>query len=660
MIDGRYDLIRNATGGTSLYAATAVAESVIVDALDNDIYGITRVSVDLTPNVSSQPAGSALELYLSNNDGRTWELANANVLAETESHTFTSYGTDLRWRVVFESTLVDAPSGLDGGVLGSVSNIQPTLTEISLTTSYVGSARYSRSRLAAGQFDVDGDTVNEDVAIQASFSFPGWDGYLEALDITNVSLVGRQSVGPSLDRFDNDASTVSAWEAGNVSTSTPGAGSRTILAVDDPSNSTLADRTVAFTTANVSDLMGPMGIAVQADAETAITYVRNGMSDTDTGLRKHRDFGHSSPVLVGPPSDDSILSSLADPDDSRDYAGFVTDNASREPRVYIGSNDGMLRAFDATTGSEVWALIPPNLLPKIGSQRQVLSDGSVDYVHDFFVDGSVQVQELWDSSAGGLPKSRWKTVLIVGQALGQGGDMNNYYFAVDVTDPDTPLFLWEFTDDRSTLGTGACDRSDESLLCSTSCASSCSGYSCSTTAFCDPTEPYHLYSGRLGASITLEAEHYNENDPANGADPEFADNNWVLSTAIAGYREDGFMSTDTNDDEDRCDPTSGITSGVAGGVFLAAATTCAPYLTFNFRTDEETTFYPMIRYHAIDTNQGSIWYRVDSASPVSTQFDSTGFSTTDWFWHVGSAFTVDAGFIRLRSTCVKTGSRLTR
>jgi hypothetical protein len=49
--------------------------------------------------------------------------------------------------------------------------------------------------------------------------------------------------------------------------------------------------------------------------------------------------------------------------------------------------------------------------------------------------------------------SAWKTVLICGQGAGKGSSVGgglNYYFALDVTDPQNPLPLWEFT--ATTLG----------------------------------------------------------------------------------------------------------------------------------------------------------------------------------------------------------------
>ena len=38
---------------------------------------------------------------------------------------------------------------------------------------------------------------------------------------------------------------------------------------------------------------------------------------------------------------------------------------NRKEVVYVGANDGMLHAFDFKSGEELWAFIPPFLLPKL-------------------------------------------------------------------------------------------------------------------------------------------------------------------------------------------------------------------------------------------------------------------------------------------------------
>jgi len=139
------------------------------------------------------------------------------------------------------------------------------------------------------------------------------------------------------------------------------------------------------------------------------------------------DIINSSPVYVGAP-----LFSYTD----TGYAAFKTAQATRTAVVYAGSNDGMLHAFNATTGSELWAFIPTAVLPNLYK----LADSSYATRHTYFVDGAPVVGDVYDSAT-----SSWKTILVGG--LNSGG---NAYYALDITNPTSPVLLWQFTD--SNLG----------------------------------------------------------------------------------------------------------------------------------------------------------------------------------------------------------------
>jgi type IV pilus assembly protein PilY1 len=103
----------------------------------------------------------------------------------------------------------------------------------------------------------------------------------------------------------------------------------------------------------------------------------------------------------------------------------------RTANVYVSANDGMLHALDADTGDERWAFIPRILMPKLYR----LAD--LDYAnrHEYYLDGSPTVGDVYDPVA-----KEWKTILVGGLNSGGRG-----YYALDVTDPNNPVALWEFT-----------------------------------------------------------------------------------------------------------------------------------------------------------------------------------------------------------------------
>lgn len=113
------------------------------------------------------------------------------------------------------------------------------------------------------------------------------------------------------------------------------------------------------------------------------------------------------------------------------YAAFRTANATRAATVYIGANDGMLHAFDAETGNERWAYVPTMVIPNLFK----LADKRYAVNHQYYVDGSPI-----DADVKFTSDSAWHTILVGGLNAGGRG-----YYALDITDPDNPKALWEFT-----------------------------------------------------------------------------------------------------------------------------------------------------------------------------------------------------------------------
>lgn len=109
--------------------------------------------------------------------------------------------------------------------------------------------------------------------------------------------------------------------------------------------------------------------------------------------------------------------------------------------VFIGANDGMLHAFDATTGAERFAYVP-NII-NFGNLAD-LSRG--DYEHRWFVDGPIVISPKTLSPDGA------KNILV--GSLGRGG---KGLYALDVTNPasfGTASVMWERS---STSATSASD-----------------------------------------------------------------------------------------------------------------------------------------------------------------------------------------------------------
>lgn len=147
------------------------------------------------------------------------------------------------------------------------------------------------------------------------------------------------------------------------------------------------------------------------------------------------------------------------------YSAFKSSYASRAPRVYVGSNDGMLHAISggvtaAATdgGQEKWAYIPSFVLSGPSSPATASVDGLaarsklMGFIHKYYVDQTPYVKDVdFSRTSGATPvaSGNWHSILVGG--LGKGG---RGFYAIDVTDPslitdDASLaskVLWEFTD----------------------------------------------------------------------------------------------------------------------------------------------------------------------------------------------------------------------
>ncbi len=122
------------------------------------------------------------------------------------------------------------------------------------------------------------------------------------------------------------------------------------------------------------------------------------------------------------------------------YATFKADHiaTNRQGVLYIGSNDGMLHAFNSDTGAEMWSYVPKIVMPNLYK----LAERNYATLHQYYVDGSPETMDVYDATLGA-----WRTILVGGLGLGGRG-----YYALDVTDPLNPIALWEICSDSTLCG----------------------------------------------------------------------------------------------------------------------------------------------------------------------------------------------------------------
>jgi type IV pilus assembly protein PilY1 len=172
-----------------------------------------------------------------------------------------------------------------------------------------------------------------------------------------------------------------------------------------------------------------------ATNDTVINFLRGQTGNQDKGTALTTDLYRARPHTMGDIGSAAPVYIRKSPFGYTDagYATYLAGTASRAPTVYVGGNDGMLHAIDATTGQansgkERWAYIPKLVVPNLYR----LADGDYSNNHRFFVDGPITAGDAYSGSS-------WSTLLVGG--LGHGG---RGFYALDVSDPANPTALWEF------------------------------------------------------------------------------------------------------------------------------------------------------------------------------------------------------------------------
>ncbi|MBK6846187.1 MAG: hypothetical protein IPG96_01100 [Proteobacteria bacterium] len=240
------------------------------------------------------------------------------------------------------------------------------------------------------------------MAIIASTKFPEWEGQLRAFDLT-------ASGGPAL-----------AWDAGSQlysANADVGFASRRIYTGYPTVN---GGNPVAILN---SDGTANLTAVLAAVAATGKTLPGTSTQQQDM-LRWIAGKGRNwrlSPIFNSVPA--TIGAEVPS------YSGLTV--TAREPLIYVTSHDGLLHAFRGRDGAEVFAYVPPNLLPRVfelwassnAQQRQSEDPENFRWI----LGSSARVQDV-PSCTGAT--CTWQTNLVLTM-----GASDNAFVVLDVTNP---------------------------------------------------------------------------------------------------------------------------------------------------------------------------------------------------------------------------------
>jgi type IV pilus assembly protein PilY1 len=278
--------------------------------------------------------------------------------------------------------------------------------------------------------------TNGSVIYQGAFDTSNWTGDVLALPLTVSGSTVTLGTTPN-------------WSAADVLTNRANPStSRTIVmgVAGATANPVATDFQWASVSAAVQTALNKASPTAAADAlgSSRLSYLRGDRSLEGTTFRTRSkllgDVINSSVVYAGKPAAGYTENA---------YSTFYSTNASRTAAVYVGANDGMLHAFNASTGAELFGYIPSWMSTKLSA----LTSTSYANNHQSYVDGLPAVGEACVGASHTLSATTctWKSVLVSGTGAGGQG-----VFALDVTDPtafSTSKVMWEFTNtDDADLG----------------------------------------------------------------------------------------------------------------------------------------------------------------------------------------------------------------
>ncbi|MEE9530920.1 MAG: PilC/PilY family type IV pilus protein, partial [Syntrophobacteria bacterium] len=256
-----------------------------------------------------------------------------------------------------------------------------------LTTALQRAITDILDRISAGTAvsTITTSSASDDYLVRAKFLPASWKGFLETFTLPFVE--GETPL----------------WEAGDVL-----ADRIALNTADDreiftymTSESPKKQDFEAINSTLVDTLNTEWSESSDSEIQDMIDFIR-GDDSNDGGKYRDRkgwflgDIIYSTPRVVGSPRSFFL---------ENDYQEFKSTYLNRTTMIYVGANDGMLHGFNAADGSEGWAFIPENIRPN-------LSNLTLDSCHQYYVDLSPMVYDIWDETwvTAGNEWTGWKTV----------------------------------------------------------------------------------------------------------------------------------------------------------------------------------------------------------------------------------------------------------
>ena len=327
--------------------------------------------------------------------------------------------------------------------LGFVRALKAALARAALQTRTGASLAANSTQLNTGT-----------VIYQANYFTSAWAGDLKALQVDPVTGVISQSPTWQAARAMPDALSrnIQTWNGSGFVPFKVGTSASPTLS----STQLAALGNDATTQQNIINyLRGDHSLEQQNGGTLRTRHVSQGQPPTG-GDWTLGDIVDSQPVFSGPPDPNEFINQTfygTTVDSSTntvpfydwaigttDTSGTFTASAAskRTPYLFVAANDGMLHAFNATTGVETFAYLPSAVITAGLANLANPDYGSDAVPHQFYNDGQLTIADVYVKLSSDT-KPQWHTILV--GTTGRGTAKAVY--ALDVTNPGAITPLWE-------------------------------------------------------------------------------------------------------------------------------------------------------------------------------------------------------------------------
>ena len=416
-----------------------------VDNSFNKVMGVSSCSIntDSSGKKSDDQNGACLDDmagYLNKVDmrGDLYGLQNVSTFV-------IGFGEDVKSSVDYLNKTAEAGGSNHAYTASNSSALTTTLQDIFSKVADDANLTFTSPTVSVNAFNRAQNLNDLYVSVFSPNQTLHWDGNLKKYQLVDGTIYGQDpkggtdavaAVNPETGFFFEDAKSYWSTVTDGLDVTKGGAASKLPDFADDKrvlvtylgASKTLTDASNAIKDGNTANLTNTLlGVANDTVRKNVIAFARGeDVTDTDGDddfTENNHQMGdpmHARPAVVI-------------------YGGTTASPDVNDAIAYVPTNDGYLHAVDTKTGVEKWAFVPKDFLPRL---QERYDNPAISTQRSYALDGDVRVFKYDVNRDGIVTYSAGDRVYIY---FGTGRGSPSSYYALDVSQPGTPKFMWQKT-----------------------------------------------------------------------------------------------------------------------------------------------------------------------------------------------------------------------